>query len=172
MPNRATNLVILVKTESGAWSRYPIVTTNNGSLRKGWAMVDGDEVHFASFTYQMRWYEGKRLVYKTMGKDTADVMAKFKIARSTRTAQADGVTVMEESPDRALVTKTAAAFVNRIEKQGKFVAAPKYKRTMAEFREAMPSVVFVDQITEDAVLTYFGKMRKLGYADQKCQRSM
>jgi integrase len=162
MANKTVNLVILAKTEAGTWSRYPVVTANNKKLRRGFGVVNGNKVHFAQYTYQLRWYEGKRLMYKTLGRDTANAAATLK----TAAAKAEGVNVVEDEPDRRAFVKAAKAFVVRAEKKGKFVAATKYERTLTEFREAVPSLVFVDQIREDVVLTYIAKLRNLGYADQ------
>ena len=66
MPNRKVTLVRLCKTESG-WRRYPAVIGRNGRVRPNFVVVDGRQREYPEGRYQLRMYEGSRMIYRDVG---------------------------------------------------------------------------------------------------------
>ena len=62
MANKRVALVRLCKTEKG-WRRYPAVIAQNGRVKAGYVRVGAEERHYAEGRYQLRRYEGSRMVY-------------------------------------------------------------------------------------------------------------
>ena len=63
MANRKVTLVANCKTEQG-WRRYPVAWGRNGRIKPGTVIVSGKEWKFTEGNYQVRAYQGSRMVYK------------------------------------------------------------------------------------------------------------
>ncbi|MGD0737744.1 MAG: hypothetical protein ABR976_21635 [Terracidiphilus sp.] len=63
MANKKVILVRLCKTAKG-WRRYPAAVGKNGRIKPNFVIVDGQEREFKEGRYQLRTYEGTRMVYK------------------------------------------------------------------------------------------------------------
>jgi len=74
MANAKVSLVRLCKTRAG-WRRYPAVIGKNGRTKPGWVTVSGIEKYFPEGRYQLRTYEGSRMVYVDAGEAASDALA-------------------------------------------------------------------------------------------------
>jgi len=70
MANKKVVLVRLCKTAKG-WRRYPVAVGKNGRIKPNFVIVDGQEREFKEGRYQLRTYEGTRMVYKDAGENAA-----------------------------------------------------------------------------------------------------
>jgi hypothetical protein len=68
MPNKEVAVVRNCKTPKG-WKRYPVVYDKKGKIRPGFVMVSGEAQRFLVGRYHVRWYEGRKTVYKDVGDD-------------------------------------------------------------------------------------------------------
>jgi len=66
MANQTVALLLRVTVEGKQPYLRPIL--KNGKVRDKWASYQGTETHFSNGTYALRYKEGSRLVFKTVGK--------------------------------------------------------------------------------------------------------
>jgi integrase len=170
MANLRVSLVIYAKRQEGkGWTRHPAVRGANGRIRPGFGMVNGQPKKFDTYTYQLRSYEGTRLVYKTVGEDAANANAQQIVTEKNRAARHEakiaGVAVVEESTRRHLAT-AVEQYLQRATNKRKFVAAQVYRTSLEAFRQSAPDVVYVDQITEDTLLAFHAYLRRRGNSER------
>ena len=121
MANRKVTLVRLCKTEKG-WRRYPAVIGKNGRVRPGYVLVDGHEREFPVGRYQLRTYEGARMVYLDAGENaataaTARAKAEHKLTAKIE-AKAAGVKLEEDAPGRVSLARGLSRFIGAAEDGG------------------------------------------------------
>ena len=166
MANVKVSLVIYAKTDEG-WVRRPSVRGGNGRIRPGYGMVDGKPKKFEKYVYQLRTYEGSRLVYQTV--DAATASAQQFVRERTRAAaahaRAAGVTVVDDGTRRAL-KKAADDYIERTTNKRKLVAAEVYRTSLDLFQLSVPDVMYIDQITESTLLTFHAYLRKRGNSER------
>ncbi len=85
MPNRKVTLVINAKTDAG-WRRLPAIIGNNGKVRPGYGLRGGEPTSFKQYRYELRTYEGNRIVYSPAGMNAADAFSAQKTQQEKRDA--------------------------------------------------------------------------------------
>jgi integrase len=167
MANRRVTLVLNAKTEKG-WRRLPVVIGENGRARPGYGRVDGKPVQFEQFRYELRRYEGKRMVYAPAGEDAAEAYSKQKQQQKKRTATADaksdGVQVVEQT-HHGLLRDDVGRFIQRTRDAGSLEAAQTYGQALEDFLEAV-SIHRADEIDPDLMLRYHAALREKGNGDR------
>ena len=74
MANRTASIIInaKIKDENGndiGWRRGKVVTSRNGQRKPGVMLYGGKEVPYSDGVFQIRHYDGDRLLYTTVGKE-------------------------------------------------------------------------------------------------------
>lgn len=72
MPNRTANLIINANLPGVGWRRGKIVISRNGQRKPGVMLYGDTEVPYSRGVFQIRHYDGDRLVYTTVGKEIAE----------------------------------------------------------------------------------------------------
>jgi integrase len=160
---KKVSLVRLCKTDEG-WKRYPVVIGGNGRLKPNYVSVDGVPMEFKQGYYQLRYYQGPKLVYESVGNDAPKALAALEKKRLTfaakESASAAGVRIVEDK-GRVSLSVAAKRFVERTKAKGSLVAADAQKQAISEFIQSVPAA-FVDEVTENMVLTHYSALKRMG----------
>ena len=163
MANRKVVLIRLCKKEKG-WRRYPAVVGKNGRIKPGFVVVAGNEREYREGRYQLRTYEGSRMVYRDAGENAAAALtARVKtehLLKAKVAAKAAGVKI-EEVPGRLSLTRELNRFVQAAEDRGSNVAAGAYRTAVEEFLRIVGKT-FADEITPEHILLHQRKLRNRG----------
>ena len=163
MANRKVVLVGLCKTEKG-WRRYPAVVGKNGRIKPRCVVVDGNEREFPEGKYQLRTYEGSRMVYRDAGENAASALtARMKtehLLEARAAAKQAGVKI-EEIPGRLSLAKELNRFVQAAEDRGSEVASGVYRTAGEEFLSIVGKT-YADEITAEDILLHQRKLRGRG----------
>lgn len=168
MANRTVTLVRNCKTEKG-WRRYPAAFGKNGRVRPGWVMVGDDPEYFEQGRYELRFFEGSRLVYRPAGESPAEALAardrqERKLAARISAAEA-GILLPEEETDRISLVRKAHEFVRDAEQRGAMEAAKVNRLVTSEFLRATKKT-FVDEIRREDLFDFHAAIRKRGSSDR------
>lgn len=168
MANRNVTLVRNCKTEKG-WRRYPVAYGKNGRVRPGWVMIANEPEHYEQGKYELRFYEGSRMIYRPAGDTPAEVQAardqlERKLIARISAAEA-GILLPEEEADRASLRRKAQEFERDAEKRGALSAAAMNRRFTDEFLRVIRKV-YVDEIRRDDFFAFHEAMRKRGSSDR------
>jgi len=167
MANRNVTLVRLCKTEKG-WRRYPAVIGKNGRVKPGFARVDGKEKEFKEGRYQLRSYEGSRMVYAEAGEHAGDAMAardKAMHLLSAKDSAAAAGAKIEEVPGRRNLRRELNRFVTATEDRGSMEAAKVYRTAGEEFL-MVTGKTFAEDLTADDISRHLRALRKRGLEDR------
>ena len=163
--NRKVTLVRNCKTPDG-WRRYPAVFGKNGRIKPDVIKVDGREVNYPEGVYQLRSYEGARMVYKTVGANAQDAVAALKSKENAlivhEHASAAGLKIVEE-PGRKYLRRALELYKQDRENRGTFEALEHADRVGQRFLIASGRT-FVDEVTTDDVYRLHKAMRQDGAA--------
>src|SRR5580692_6330217 len=103
MANRTVTLIRICKTEKG-WRRYPVAFGKNGRIRPGWVIVGDEPEYYEQGRYELRLFEGSKLVYASAGDTPAEATAaRDRMERKLKakeTALAAGIVLPEDEPGR------------------------------------------------------------------------
>src|SRR5579863_2129965 len=98
MANRTVHLSKLIQTPKGP--RYcPAVLAANGRVRPDVVIVNGKEERHSEGAYYISWYEGKKLVRKSVGKEAQDAAFQQSRKEAELNAANHGVAVSEQPQD-------------------------------------------------------------------------
>jgi integrase len=126
------------------------------------------ERHYPEGTFQLRYYEGNKMVYKSVGPDSkiaTDQKTVLENLLKTRiTAAAAGVQVVED-PERRTIAKAQAAFIQATEDRGSNEAAIVYRIALKEFFQVVTKT-YVDELRAEDILAYQRHLRKRGCSDR------
>jgi hypothetical protein len=61
MSTKAVTLIIRYKAEDGTWKRADAAYSDNGRVKTGHAVIDGERVQVAPYQYQVRYYVARRV---------------------------------------------------------------------------------------------------------------
>jgi integrase len=159
--NRKVILLRYCKTPKG-WRRYPVAIGGNGRIRPNYVLVDGKPREYSEGHYQIRFYEGAKPVYRSVGHNAQDALrerdkqAQLLIARDA--AVASGTVLMEE-PGRVLLSKYADKFVQAAHDREAHVVAKSYRLAVDEFL-ADSGRTYGDQITAEDIAGHHKTLRK------------
>lgn len=161
-------LIVRYKDADG-WKRAAAVYGGNGRARPGVISADGRQVHVSAWTFQIRYYEDRKLIYRPAGLNAGDAEAlrrKIEEQQSVKAAavKAD-VKVLdpEQEPEngRVLLRKRADAYIDRQTARGKLASLQTFTAAFDEFL-SIARVEYADQLTEDVVLKWQAALRKRG----------
>lgn len=164
MTNRKVTLVRLCKTENG-WRRYPVVVGKNGRVRPNYVFVDGKERAYPEGRYQLRTYEGSKMVYRDAGDNaaaaaTAQIKATHVLTAKAE-AKAGGVKVEEDPPGRKSLSRGLKRFIEATEDRGSHAAAVEYKPVCEDFLRVIGKT-YADELTPEDILNFQKDLRDRG----------
>jgi integrase len=160
MANRKVILVRLCKTEKG-WRRYPAVIGKNGRIKPRCVVVDGKEREYPEGKYQLRTYEGSRMVYRDAGENAAAALTaqtKTEHLLEAKAAAKEAGVKIEEVPGRLSLARELNRFVQAAEDRGSNVAAAVYRTAVEEFLRIVGKT-FADEITPEDILLHQRRLR-------------
>ena len=168
MANTQVTLIWRCKTEQG-WRQFKALMGKNGRPRKGWIMVDDQERNYPEGTFQLRYYEGDKMVYKSVGPESnkaLDAMhVQANLLKTRVTAAAAGVQIVED-PSRKTLAKAYAAFLEAADDRGSPEAKLVYKTAVDEFFQVIRDKRFVDELRAEDMLKYQRHLRQRGCSDR------
>jgi integrase len=170
MANTKVALVWRCKTELG-WRQFKAVMGGNGRPKKGVVMV-GDppvERRYPEGTFQLRFYEADKMVYKTIGPDSNKALHVLHVQENllkTRVTAAEAGVQIIEDPRRQTLAKTYAAFLQAAEDRGSPEAKAVYKTAVDEFFQVVRDKTYVDELKAEDMLKYQRHLRKRGCSDR------
>ena len=168
MANRTVTLVRNCKTEKG-WRRYPVAYGKNGRVRPGWVMIGEEPEYFEQGRYELRLFEGSKLVYRPAGETPTEAQAardilERKLEAKISAAKA-GILLPAEETDRATLARKAREFVRDAERRGALSAAEMNRRITEEFLRTAKKT-YVDEIRREDLFDFHAALRKRGSADR------
>ncbi len=168
MPNTRVILMRLCKTPKG-WRRYPVVFAKNGRLKSNVVLEVGEEREYPVGRYQLRYYEGRKPVYKDVGENASEALAartrQANLLLTKQTAKIAGVKIEDGMPRRKSLLAEFQRFIEAAESRGSREAAEVYRTAVSKFIE-ITSKTYVDEINPDDLLKYQRWMRDKEYSDR------
>ena len=167
MPNTRVVMMRLCKTPRG-WRRYPAVFAKNGRLKPNIVFDGGVEREYPVGRYQLRYYDGRKPVYKDVGENPSEaIQARIRqvnLLLTKQTAEAAGVKI-EEAPRRVSLMGEFRRFIEATEGRGSMVSAEIYTVSVKGFLEIVAKT-YVDEINADDLLKYQRFLRDHEYSDR------
>ncbi|MGD0680582.1 MAG: site-specific integrase, partial [Terracidiphilus sp.] len=169
MANRTASLIINAKLDNG-WRRGKLVVSKNGKYKPGVMHYNGKEVPYSEGVYQIRHYDGNRLVYKTVGKDylAADTMLSKLQVKLRRDADNAILGIKPETEPKE--QKTLAECVeDYLEKKQRpslglgYSAIHQYKQALNTFLQ-VAKAKYVADVTEQDVTACADEFLSQGYS--------
>lgn len=87
MANRTITLVRYAHIPDLGWRRGSLITSKNGRIKPEWMMVNGVEVHAPNGRYELRYYVGKKPVWKNAGADLDATLEVLDLAQRKQKAE-------------------------------------------------------------------------------------
>jgi integrase/recombinase XerD len=142
--NRQCNVTKRIQTSKGP--RYcPVVLSANGRIKPDVVLVGDREERHPEGAYYISWYEGKRLIRLSVGKDAATATARRLQKEAELNAVNNGVTVL---PDGQNGNRSVAAAVADFLDETKLTKKPKtlaaYTTALNYFTESCPKLYLED----------------------------
>lgn len=167
MANTQVTLVWRCKTEKG-WRYFQPVFGTNGRPKKGTVMVDDEERRYLKGRFQLRYYEGDKMLYKDIGPDAKKALDEKRVLENllkTRThAAVAGVQIVED-PQRRTLPKAYEAFLQAADDRGSPEAKIVYRTAVDEFFQVVTKT-YVDELTAEDMLRYQRHLRQRGCSDR------
>jgi integrase/recombinase XerD len=142
--NRQCNLTKRIQTSKGP--RYcPVPLSANGRIRPDVVLVGDREERHPEGAYYISWYEGKRLIRLSVGKDAQDAAARRQRKEAELNALNNGVSVLPENGNgHPSVAAAVAKFLEETEltKKPKTLAA--YTTALNYFTASCPKLYLQD----------------------------
>jgi integrase len=169
MANVQVTLIWRCKTEKG-WRIFQALFGGNGRPRKGWVKVGNppQECHYPEGLFQLRYYEGDKVVYRSVGPDANKALDAMRVQENllkTRVTAAEAGVQIVEDPQRKLLAKEYKAFLQAAEDRGAPEAKDVYRLAVDEFFLVVRKT-YVDELTADDLLRYQRQLRVQGKADR------
>ena len=148
--NREVNLSKRVQTSKGL--RYcPVVTSANGRIKPDVVLIDGKEERHTEGAYYLSWYQGRKLIRLSVGKDAADAGARRLQKEAELNAANNGE--VPQTPSRngqngqnghrsVAVAVTGFLDETKLTKKPKTLAA--YSTALKYFQESCPKLYLED----------------------------
>ena len=142
--NRQCNVTKRIQTSKGP--RYcPVVLSANGRIKPDVVLVGDREERHPEGAYYISWYEGKRLIRLSVGKDAATATARRLQKEAELNAVNNGVTIL---PERQNGNRSVAAAVADFLDETKLTKKPKtlaaYTTALNYFTESCPKLCLED----------------------------
>ncbi len=157
--NRQCNVTKRIQTSKGP--RYcPVVLSANGRIKPDLVLVGDQEERHPEGAYYISWYEGKRLIRLSVGKDPATATARRLQKEAELNAVNNGVTVL---PDGRNGNRSLAAAVTDFLDETKLTKKPKtlaaYTTALNYFTESCPRL-FLEDIERKDLLKFSAFLRE------------
>ena len=167
MANRKVTLTWYCRTANG-WRRFPVILGKNNRVKHGFVLDKGVEAHYPDGRYELRMYEGSKLVYKRAGANASDAKAaqerETHLRAAKGSAKAAGAKIVEE-PGRVYLRRAANDFVKDAEQRQAMEAAEVARNVTDEFI-AVTRKTFADEITRDDIFRFHKALRDRGCGDR------
>ena len=143
--NRECNVTKRVRTSKGP--RYcPVVLSANGRVKPDAVLVDDREERHPEGSYYISWYEGKRLIRLSVGKDASTATARRLQKEAELNARNNGVAVVPENGSNGHPSLAGAVVEfleeTKLTKKPKTLAA--YATALNYFQESCPKLYIKD----------------------------
>lgn len=141
----------------------------NGRIRPGWVVVGGEPKQYEQGRYELRLFEGSRLVYVPVGESAAEALnardrMEHKLAAKA-SAKAAGMLLPPEEPGRVSLAVKAREFIRDAEQRGATVAADVNRLVTAEFLRIVKKT-YGDEIRREDLFDFHAALRKRGCAER------
>jgi len=157
--NRECSVSKRVQTPQGV--RYcPVVLSANGRIKPDAVLVSGKEQRHPEGAYYISWYEGKRLIRLSVGKDAATATARRLQKEAELNARNNGVSVVPDGQNgHRSVAAAVADFLDetKLTKKPKTLAA--YTTALNYFTESCPKL-YVEDIERKDLLKFAAFLRE------------
>jgi integrase/recombinase XerD len=157
--NRQCNVTKRIQTSKGP--RYcPVVLSANGRIKPDLVSVGDREERHPEGAYYISWYEGKRLIRLSVGKDAATATARRLQKEAELNAVNNGVAVLPEGQNgNRSVAAAVADFLDetKLTKKPKTLAA--YTTSLNYFTESCPKL-FLKDIERKDLLKFSAFLRE------------
>ena len=167
MANKKVILVRLCKTEKG-WRRYPAVFGKNGKPKPEVVLVNGKEQIYPTGRYQIRTYEGRRIIYQDAGQHAGEAQKlrerSERLVRAKNAASMAGVKLVD-SKTRLVLRDELERFIQATEDRGSNESAVVYRRAAEEFLAGCEKI-YADELQPEDISKYQRTLRKRGCSDR------
>lgn len=173
--NKTLTLLRYAAIEGKGWRRGQAVLGKTGRIKPNAMMIGGVEVDAPKGRYQLRRYEGTRVVYLELGNDPTDALNRYRAEESKinamKMAIEAGLVVVNDTPDnpaRKTIQRYATDFIvmHRALPHRSDDSVRVYERVTATFMESTKAR-YPEDITKDDVIRWHGWMRNAkGYSDR------
>ncbi len=182
MVDPKVTLYWMCKTPEG-WKRYPAAWGRNGKVRPAFAevriepveevaagrkKVETKQVHFPVGHYELRYSKDRKTVWENVGDNASDAVTAMDVLASklrARVAAEEAGTTIVETPGRIVLRAKANEYIKRQKNRGKGRAAETFETAIEEFL-SLVKVRYADQLTEEDITDWYGKLRKKGNSDR------
>jgi len=141
----------------------------NGRIRPGWVMAGGDPKYYEQGRYELRLFEGSKLVYVPAGENASEALAARERMEDKLTAKASakaaGMLLPPEDPGRVSLAAKAREFIRDAEQRGAMVAADVNRLVTTEFLRIVKKT-YGDEIRREDLFDFHAALRKRGCADR------
>jgi integrase/recombinase XerD len=157
MANRTVHLSKLIQTPKGP--RYcPAVMAANGRVRPDVVIVSGQEERHSEGAYYISWYEGKKLVRKSVGKDAQDAAFQRSRKQAELNAVNNGVAVEQpqngsNDSSRRSLTAAVVKFLGKVEERKKPKTHAAYSTALNYFTESCQKA-HLEDVNRDDMLDF------------------
>jgi integrase/recombinase XerD len=156
--NRQCNVTKRIQTSKGP--RYcPVVLSANGRIKPDVVLVGDREERHPEGAYYISWYEGKRLIRLSVGKDASTATARRLQKEAELNAVNNGVAVLAEGQNgNRSVAAAVADFLDetKLTKKPKTLAA--YTTALTYFTESSPKL-YLEEIDRKDLLKFSAFLR-------------
>ena len=156
--NRQVNLTKRIRTANGL--RFcPVVISANGRVKPDYVTVGDKEERHPEGAYYLEWYEGKKRIRQSVGKDASTAAARRHKQEQILASKAAGIKLAEEgSPDGTLLGDAVVIYLEDIKKTKKHKTYVAYKIALEYFLESCTKARVTD-IARSDLLQYSAYLR-------------
>ena len=168
MPNQEVNLTKRVRTDRGL--RYcPVVLAANGRVKPDLVLVSGKPERHVQGAYYLEWYEGKKRVRLSVGKNPQDAAARRLTKEAELNARNHGVHVVSTSTNgRRLLSAAISEWLSVIKLTKKPKTYLSYANGLEYFAESCHKQ-YLEDVDRRDLLAFAAYLRdEKGLAPQTC----
>jgi integrase/recombinase XerD len=143
--NRECSVTKRVQTSQGL--RYcPVILSANGRIKPDAVLVNGEEERHPEGSYYISWYDGKRLMRLSVGKDASTATARRLQKEAELNAMNNGLAIMPESGDNGghSLARGVTDFLEETKLTGKPKTLAAYRTALGYFQESCSKVCLED----------------------------